>query len=78
LQVLDSELRLLTPTDPEGRAAGAAAADARQRIARAVEALRTAVASGYKDWGLLQADPDLAALRQEPEFQALLKDAGRP
>ncbi len=55
-------------------AAQTATPQARQRyIPRAIEAVRAATGRGYKDWFALRTDPDLAALRQEPEYQALLK-----
>jgi hypothetical protein len=47
----------------------------RERYAeRALEALRQAVAQGYRDVINLETEPDLDALRDRPEFQAILTD----
>ncbi len=55
-------------------AAQAASPQARQRYtARAIEALRAATVLGYKDWFALRTDPELAALRQQAEYQALFQ-----
>lgn len=39
----------------------------------ALRELREAVQLGYRDFDWMQQDPDLEALKQHPEFQALLK-----
>jgi tetratricopeptide (TPR) repeat protein len=39
----------------------------------ALRELRQAVKLGYRDFDWMQQDPDLEALKHEPEFQALLK-----
>jgi tetratricopeptide (TPR) repeat protein len=39
----------------------------------ALRELRQAVKLGYRDFDWMQQDPDLEALKQHPEFQALLK-----
>jgi TolB-like protein/Flp pilus assembly protein TadD len=44
-------------------------------IARAIEALRQAIAAGYANFGWVKQDPDVNPLRNNPEFQALI--AGR-
>ena len=45
----------------------------REALARqTVETLRRALATGYANVGSLRADPDLDALRQRPDFRALL------
>jgi serine/threonine protein kinase len=44
------------------------------RSDRAVNVLRTALASGYRDIRHLLADPDLAPLRSRPDYAALLWD----
>jgi serine/threonine-protein kinase len=52
----------------------AAAADDPGLAGKALQALRAAVAAGYRDVVALQSDPDLARLRQEPGFRALLAE----
>jgi len=44
-----------------------------KRIEEAVGALRRAFESGYTDVAHLQQDPDLANLRQSPQFRQLLE-----
>ena len=44
---------------------------------RAVDALRLAIKSGWKDLATLQTDPDLDAVRGDPGFLALVADARR-
>lgn len=39
---------------------------------RAIEALTQAVAGGYKTFGWMEQDPDLASLRGLPEFQKIV------
>ena len=43
-----------------------------QHIADALATLREAIAAGYENFSHLQQDPDLAPLRDLPEYQALL------
>jgi predicted Zn-dependent protease len=43
---------------------------------RALEALERAVETGYEDAAHLASDPDLASLREEPGFAALLARLG--
>jgi len=46
---------------------------AKQKLLRkAIEALREATRSGYRDAVALETDPDLDALRGHPDFDALL------
>jgi len=40
-------------------------------------ALETALSAGYRNWEWMDKDPDLAAVRSNPEFVALLKTHGR-
>jgi tetratricopeptide (TPR) repeat protein len=42
------------------------------RLVQAVDAVRTALAGGYKDRMVLRTDPDLAVLQKESAYQALL------
>ena len=44
-----------------------------KHIAAALATLRQAVAAGYSDFKHMATDPDLAPLRDLPEFQALIK-----
>jgi hypothetical protein len=54
-------------------------ADADGAAARAVAALRQAVAAGYRDAAHMQQDSDLGALRRRADYAALLWDlADRP
>ena len=43
-----------------------------QHIADALATLREAIAAGWKGFAHMQTDPDLAPLRDLPEFKALL------
>jgi tetratricopeptide (TPR) repeat protein len=38
---------------------------------RAIEALRQGIANGYEDYGWMRNDPDLASLRDNPDFIGL-------
>lgn len=38
----------------------------------AIDALRTAVSLGYRDHDWMEQDPDLEALKTDPQFQSLL------
>ncbi len=49
------------------------AAARQQHIADALDTLREAIKSGYKDFAHMQKDTDLTALRDLPEFKALLQ-----
>jgi hypothetical protein len=40
---------------------------------RAIDALRQAVEAGYTNFGWMQNDPDLASLRDHPEFVAQMQ-----
>jgi serine/threonine protein kinase/Flp pilus assembly protein TadD len=56
-----------TPAKPAEQAA------ARQKhIDDALETLREAIKAGWKDFGHMQKDPDLAVLRELPEFKSLM------
>jgi serine/threonine-protein kinase len=50
----------------------------RRYAAKAIDALRVAVAAGYKDGVGLANDPHLAPLHGEADFHALVKDLSRP
>jgi eukaryotic-like serine/threonine-protein kinase len=61
-------------------AAGTAgnAALARQYVGKAVECLRKGKERGWADVASLETDPDLAPIRNDPAFQALLAEFPRP
>ncbi len=44
-----------------------------KRRTAALRALQEAVKLGYRDFDWMQQDPDLEALKQHPDFQALLE-----
>lgn len=44
-----------------------------QHRSQAIELLKSAIESGFADFDHIRQDPDLAALRNMPEFQMLLK-----
>jgi serine/threonine-protein kinase len=60
--------------------AGAAAdpADRQRYLGKALDALRAAVAAGYKDRVGLTNDPHLAPVRETPDYQTLVKGLPRP
>ena len=59
---------------PESDALTAEQSAARQQhIADALATLREAIAAGFKDFAHMQKDPDLAPLRDLPEFKELTK-----
>jgi dienelactone hydrolase len=44
----------------------------------ALESLRAAVAKGFRDTALVETDPDLASLRGEKDYRAILEELKRP
>ena len=46
-------------------------------LKRALSSLKEAIALGFSDTAQLRSDPDLAAVRAEPEFAEILRAAGR-
>jgi len=48
-----------------------------RRRAEALRELRRALALGYDDFRWMQQDPDLASLRDDPEFRALFPAVGK-
>jgi serine/threonine-protein kinase len=57
---------------------GLLAEDGPVELARGLDALRRAIAAGYRDVHWMRRDPDLNPLRALPEFQALLLDLTFP
>jgi hypothetical protein len=43
-----------------------------------MDALRRAIAAGYRDVNWMRRDPDLSPLRSRPDFQVLLLDVAFP
>ena len=63
----------LSPGDPVMLYNGACLYSQLGEVARAIAALRQAVAAGYWNLGWMQHDPDLNPLRGEPEFVELMQ-----
>src|SRR5688572_30291075 len=63
----------LSPSDPVMLYNGACLYSQLGEVARAIAALRQAVAAGYWNLGWMQHDPDLNPLRGEPEFVELMQ-----
>jgi tetratricopeptide (TPR) repeat protein len=78
-EVLDLDRRLLCirPQDPVVHYNLACTLSRLADIDGALEALRQAVRLGYDDLGHIETDPDLDALRDLPEFRAILKRRSR-
>ena len=68
---VDQRLSRLRPSDPVVRYNLACSLALLQRPDEAFEALGQSVELGYRDLQHLDADPDLASLRQDPRFAAL-------
>jgi serine/threonine protein kinase len=69
---------MVTPSQPAG---GPAAEQGRLRelyAQQALDALRAAVALGYRDVVNLETEPDLDAVRDRPQFAAMLDGLNRP
>jgi hypothetical protein len=50
-------------------------AQQKQYAAEAIRTLRQAKAKGYRDWALLETEPDLGPILGTPEFKKLLEEA---
>src|SRR5262249_45824006 len=57
---------------------GLAAEDGPIELGRGMDALRRAVAAGYRDVTWMRRDPDLEPLRSRPDFRVLLLDLAFP
>jgi len=64
------------PGDPQVRYHLACSLAAVGRTDDAVQVLADAIELGYRDFDHLESDPDLEALREHPQFQALLRGQG--
>jgi hypothetical protein len=67
---------LCIPAVAQSRPSGELVADQKsqqeQYLARALDAVREAIARGYRDHVALEHDPDLRPLQSRPDFQALV------
>lgn len=70
---LDRRLVRLVPEDPTARYNLACSLALTGKVEEALDSLELAVELGYSDGPFLAADQDLAPLRGEPRFQALLE-----
>jgi len=85
---LADQLKALAPRDPRVlfqvacglsvAAGGAAGADADRLRGKALDALTALAAAGWKDRSALELDPDLAAVRIDPRFGAVLDRVPAP
>ena len=71
---IDRKLVRLTPEDPTAHYNLACSLALKGRHRDAVQALRTAVAFGYKDYHWMRNDPDLSELQDLPAFIELLHE----
>jgi predicted Zn-dependent protease len=70
---MDRKLVKLQPKNPTAHYNLACSLALAKRKTDALRELRQAVQLGYRDFDWMQQDPDLEALKQHPEFQALLQ-----
>lgn len=70
---MDRRLVQLQPENPTAHYNLACSLALIKRNGAALRALRQAIALGYRDFDWMQQDPDLDALKERPEFTALLK-----
>lgn len=73
---MDRKLVRLSPEDPLARYNLACSLALKERFADAVEALREAVAMGYRDFDWMRNDPDLADLQDYRGYREFLSDLG--
>lgn len=70
---MDRKLVKLQPTNATAHYNLACSLALSKRKTDALRELRHAIQLGYRDFDWMQQDPDLEALKQHPEFQALLQ-----
>ncbi len=75
---MDRKLVRLDPDNPTAHYNLACSLALKKRKKDAVEALNLAIAKGFHDFEWLSKDPDLNALREHPDFVALLKKFNKP
>ena len=75
---IDQRLTELRPDDPVAWYNLACSLALLKRTAAALKALARAIALGYDEFDWILRDPDLAALRKAPEFQAFLAKVRTP
>ncbi len=75
---MDRKLVRLDPDNPTVHYNLACSLALKKRKKDAVVALSKAIAKGFHDYKWLSRDPDLNALREHPEFVALLKEFKEP
>jgi hypothetical protein len=83
VQNLDAAAALLDaaiavgPVEPEMRYDRACVHALAGEVKQALAELELALAAGYRNWDWIDKDPELAAVRTDPEFSALLRTHGR-
>jgi tetratricopeptide (TPR) repeat protein len=70
---MDRKLVKLQPKNPTAHYNLACSLALSKRKTDALRELREAVQLGYRDFDWMQQDPDLEALKQHPDFRALLE-----
>lgn len=70
---MDRKLVRLQPANPTAHYNLACSLALSKRKSAALDELKHAVQLGYSDFDWMQQDPDLEALKNHPEFQALLQ-----
>ena len=74
---MDRRLVRLQPSNPTAHYNLACSLALTRRRADALRELRRALDLGYDDFRWMQQDPDLASLRDDPEFRALFPAVGK-
>jgi tetratricopeptide (TPR) repeat protein len=73
---VDRRLVTLLPDDCLARYNLACSLAMSRRTSEAIDELRRAIERGYCDFGYLEVDSDLDALREDPAYRALLREYG--
>ncbi|MFO7726638.1 MAG: hypothetical protein R6V45_13970 [Oceanipulchritudo sp.] len=71
---LDRRIVRLNPENALGHYNLACSLAIKKQNREAIEALRTAMEKGYRDYNWLMEDPDLTNIQDDPEFSALLAE----